>query len=220
MGSSQASKRQIILIRHGQYASHKVEDKEKVLTPLGELQASHAGVRLLAMLENRTPSSSITKHTRPKPPSKDNKMDIVVQAFGESMLSPIPPVPQKDTSVHNHAVEGLEKSATPSLVTRASALKLHSIWCSDQTRAKQTAVIIARALGVREEEIQVSTLLHEGLPCQPEPSTTSAAQTLNGMPVEKKVVHAHRAEQAFRKFFHRPIVISITLSLAFLILNY
>jgi serine/threonine-protein phosphatase PGAM5 len=66
--SGNVSTRHILLIRHGQYEQGSPDDKDQILTPLGQSQARHTGRRLAALMNQGTSSkhgSIPATHTSP-----------------------------------------------------------------------------------------------------------------------------------------------------------
>ena len=49
-GAAGARRRHIILVRHGQYQERKLDDEERILTPLGRAQADACGARVAELV--------------------------------------------------------------------------------------------------------------------------------------------------------------------------
>lgn len=177
---SSNAKRQIILIRHGQYSgeSHGVDDSKRVLTATGERQAHATGEYLRRLL---------------------------IQ--GSSLLVDVP---------NKGSAEESGRDSGKVLPRR----RIDFVVSSDLHRAKQTAAILMEELKKPEDGSGAfwskasgpsacwwlgpaaltpveDSLLQERFPCDPQPP-------FKGKAAKEKATRA--AEEAFMKYFHRPLV--------------
>lgn len=183
VGPNSEHKRQIILIRHGQYQNERAgDDKIRTLTPLGERQARETGQYLSAAFTQASQQADARDARRAARANlkcmdnSDESDDLKTQIEQE----------YRESVVRAVSEGGFMLDAEPS-----------HIYVSDMTRAKQTAQCILEAFPAKiRRRLTIDAELRERFPCDPQPKYSRHRASVDDMKI---------AEVVFERYFHRPL---------------
>lgn len=191
-GSSSSARRQIILIRHGQYENESSHDDSiRKLTALGREQAKRTG-HYLAELFHSTEEHQRVKQSR-REAEKALKEELNASTLQSS--SGLVPVENEKVAKLRQLVEErkcLERSTGRFLL----ASEPRVVYVSDMTRAKETARLILEGFpaGI-QKRLVTDEQLRERFPCDPQPPHAGHQAVATDM----KAV-----EDVFERYFYRP----------------
>lgn len=179
---SRSVQRQIVLIRHGQYANEgSHNDSIRLLTRLGEKQARATGVYLQQLFGESKKQMELHARLRE---AKKKLAEAKINGAGEGELMKLQELVTKADQAER-SQGGLLVSDTP----------LH-VYVSDMNRAKQTAQCILEAFppGVRSR-LTIDADLRERFPCDPLPGYEGHRSSEEDQRI---------AEEVFERYFYRP----------------